>query len=59
MFQELRETETILVSGHHGKLHIDGLRLIIDEGGGHEHKPVAAIILPSMKVVRDTDCVDG
>ncbi|XVE96476.1 hypothetical protein REPUB_Repub02eG0225300 [Reevesia pubescens] len=47
--------ETIVVSGHHGKLHIEGLRLIIDEGGGLESNPVAAIVLPSMKIVRDTD----
>ncbi|GAB2300694.1 Tyrosine-protein phosphatase rlph2 [Dionaea muscipula] len=45
-------TPTVVVSGHHGKLSVEGLRLIIDEGGGYEHKPVAAIILPSMKVVR-------
>lgn len=51
--QEL--TETIVVSGHHGKLHIDGLRLVIDEGGGLESNPVAAVVLPSMKIVRDTD----
>lgn len=44
-----------MVSGHHGKLHIEGLRLIIDEGGGLEHKPIAALVLPSMKMVRDTD----
>ncbi|OMO68270.1 hypothetical protein COLO4_29793 [Corchorus olitorius] len=48
-------TETIVVSGHHGKLHIEGLRLIIDEGGGLANNPVAAIVLPSMKLVRDTD----
>ncbi|KAB5569164.1 hypothetical protein DKX38_002957 [Salix brachista] len=53
--QELTEKPTIVVSGHHGKLHIEGLRLIIDEGGGFENKPVAAIALPSMKLVRDTD----
>lgn len=53
--QELTEKPTIVVSGHHGKLHIEGLRLIIDEGGGLEHNPVAAIVLPSMKLVRDTD----
>ncbi|KAB5569159.1 hypothetical protein DKX38_002952 [Salix brachista] len=52
---ELTEKPTIVVSGHHGKLHIEGLRLIIDEGGGFENKPVAAIALPSMKLVRDTD----
>jgi hypothetical protein len=44
-----------VVSGHHGKLHIEGLRLIIDESGGFENKPLAAIALPSMKLVRDTD----
>ncbi|XP_021657955.2 tyrosine-protein phosphatase RLPH2 isoform X2 [Hevea brasiliensis] len=53
--KELTEKPTIVVSGHHGKLHIEGLRLIIDEGGGLENNPVAAIVLPSMKLVRDTD----
>ncbi|XP_015583830.2 tyrosine-protein phosphatase RLPH2 [Ricinus communis] len=53
--KELVEKPTIVVSGHHGKLHIEGLRLIIDEGGGQENNPVAAILLPSMKLVRDTD----
>ncbi|KAL5545907.1 hypothetical protein UlMin_005594 [Ulmus minor] len=53
--KELSETSTIVVSGHHAKLHIEGLRLVIDEGGGYEDKPVAAIVLPSMKIVRDTD----
>ncbi|XP_009757561.1 tyrosine-protein phosphatase RLPH2 [Nicotiana tabacum] len=53
--QELTRTPTIVVSGHHGKLHIEGLRLVIDEGGGLEDNPVAAVVLPSMKVVRDTD----
>lgn len=53
--QELTENTTVVVSGHHGKLHVEGLRLIIDEGGGYEDKPVAAIILPSMKIVRSTD----
>lgn len=48
---------TIVVSGHHGKLHIDGLRLIIDESGGLPDNPVAAIVLPSKKIVRDTDNV--
>ncbi|WCJ34352.1 Calcineurin-like metallo-phosphoesterase superfamily protein [Euphorbia peplus] len=53
--QELTGKPTIVVSGHHGKLHVDGLRLIIDESGGVETNPVAAIVLPSMKLVRDTD----
>ncbi|KOM34692.1 hypothetical protein LR48_Vigan02g084200 [Vigna angularis] len=53
--EELIASPTIIVSGHHGKLHIEGLRLIIDEGGGCEDKPVAAIILPSQKIIRDTD----
>jgi hypothetical protein len=30
-----------VVSGHHGKLHIEGLRLIIDESGGFENKPLS------------------
>lgn len=53
--EDLTKTSTIVVSGHHGKLHIEGLRLIIDQGGGLDHNPVAAIVLPSMKIVRDTD----
>ncbi|GLT94662.1 hypothetical protein SLE2022_123910 [Rubroshorea leprosula] len=48
-------SETIVVSGHHAKLHVEGLRLIIDEGGGLENNPVAAIVLPSKKIIRDTD----
>ncbi|KAE9465565.1 hypothetical protein C3L33_02541, partial [Rhododendron williamsianum] len=53
--EELTEYPTIVVSGHHAKLHIEGLRLIIDEGGGFENNAVAAVVLPSMKIVRDTD----
>ncbi|GMH30154.1 hypothetical protein Nepgr_031997 [Nepenthes gracilis] len=56
--EELTANPTVVVSGHHGKLHIEGLRLIVDEGGGYEHKPLAAIILPSMEIVRDTDCLN-
>ncbi|KAL2502994.1 Calcineurin-like metallo-phosphoesterase superfamily protein [Forsythia ovata] len=53
--EELSKTPTIVISGHHGKLHIDELRLIIDQGGGLEKNPVAAVVLPSKKIVRDTD----
>ncbi|KAG5003120.1 hypothetical protein JHK86_027259 [Glycine max] len=53
--EELTASPTIVVSGHHGKLHVEGLRLIIDEGGGYKDRSVAAIILPSMKIIRDTD----
>ncbi|KAA0053813.1 uncharacterized protein E6C27_scaffold135G001990 [Cucumis melo var. makuwa] len=51
------EKGTVVVSGHHGRLHMDGLRFIIDEGGiAPEVNPLAAIILlPSIKIVRDTD----
>lgn len=55
MPEELSETSTIVVSGHHGKLHMDHLRLVIDEGGGLKDNPIAAVVLPSKKVVRDTD----
>lgn len=53
--EDVAKSSTIVVSGHHGKLHIEGRRLIIDEGGGLEHNPVAAVVLPSMTIVRDTD----
>lgn len=53
--QELSKTPTIVVSGHHAKVYIEELRLIIDQGGGMESNPVAAIVLPSKKLVLDTD----
>lgn len=53
--EELSKTPTIVVSGHHGKVYIEELRLIIDQGGGMESNPVAAIVLPSKKLVLDTD----
>ncbi|CAJ1968689.1 unnamed protein product [Sphenostylis stenocarpa] len=53
--EELTASPTIIVSGHHAKLHTEGLRLIIDEGGGYKDRPVAAIILPSKTIIRDTD----
>ena len=55
MLLELSEKPTILVSGHHGKLHDEGLRFIIDECGGLERLPIAAIIFPSKMIVRDRD----
>ncbi|KAL6574958.1 Tyrosine-protein phosphatase rlph2 [Orobanche minor] len=53
--QELIKTRTIVISGHYGKVHIEDYRLIIDLGGGLEKNPVAAIVLPSKKMVLDTD----
>lgn len=53
ILQELDDKQTVLVSGHHGKLHINGMRLIIDESGGYDEKPLAAIVLPSKKIIRD------
>lgn len=53
--EELTTTPTILISGHHAKVHIEDFRLIIDEGGGVGTNPVAAIVLPSKKLVRDSD----
>ncbi|KAI3471968.1 hypothetical protein Pfo_030627 [Paulownia fortunei] len=53
--EELTNTPTIVISGHHGKVHIEEFRLIIDQGGGLENNPVAAVVLPSKKMVLDTD----
>ncbi|KAL3532063.1 hypothetical protein ACH5RR_005584 [Cinchona calisaya] len=53
--EELTQTPTIVLSGHHGKLHLEGLRLIIDQGGGVECNPIAAVVLPSQKIVSDVD----
>lgn len=52
---ELAEQGILVVSGHHGSVHLDKLRIIIDEGGGFPNLPIAAIILPSRIIVRDTD----
>ena len=48
-----------MVSGHHGKLSIEGLRLVIDEGGGKQDLPIAAIVLPQMAIIRDTDKISA
>nr|GEU39894.1 mediator of RNA polymerase II transcription subunit 32 [Tanacetum cinerariifolium] len=53
--KELAKNETILVSGHHEKLHIEGLRFIIDEGHGLEINTLATIVLPSMKIDIETN----
>ena len=55
MLQELSEKPTIVVSGHHGKLHVEGRRFIIDECGGLECLPIATIIFPSKMIVHDRD----
>ncbi|GLJ22351.1 hypothetical protein SUGI_0420790 [Cryptomeria japonica] len=52
---ELSEKKVMLVSGHHGTLYVDKLRLIIDECGGLEHLPIAAVVFPSRTIIRDTD----
>ncbi|KAL3754116.1 hypothetical protein ACJRO7_001376 [Eucalyptus globulus] len=36
-------------------LHIQGLQLIIDKGDGSPDKPVTAVVLPSLKIIRNTD----
>ncbi|XP_062185954.1 tyrosine-protein phosphatase RLPH2-like [Phragmites australis] len=53
--KDLSGKQTVIVSGHHGKLHIDGLRFIIDESGGYEDKPIAAIVFPSKTLIRSTE----
>ncbi|CAN6586928.1 unnamed protein product [Malus baccata var. baccata] len=54
---DIPKKPTIVVSGHHAKLNIEGLRLTIDEGGGMAERLVAAVVLPSMKIVLDTDAL--
>uniref|UniRef100_A0ACD5UB36 Uncharacterized protein n=1 Tax=Avena sativa TaxID=4498 RepID=A0ACD5UB36_AVESA len=53
--QDLVGKQTIVVSGHHAKLHMDGLRFVIDEGGGYQDKPIAAVVFPSKQVIRSTE----
>lgn len=52
---ELAQQKVLLVSGHHGALLTEPRRLIIDEFGGVDGKPIAAMVLPSREVVRDVD----
>lgn len=52
---ELAAQKVLLVSGHHGKLHFESNRLIIDDSGGFDDRPIAAMILPAREIVRDTD----
>lgn len=52
---EHNDKNVLVVSGHHGCLDVARrLRLIIDESGGLD-QPIAAMILPSRELVRDTD----
>ena len=53
-YQELVAGGVLVVSGHHADLHLEKNRLIIDESGGLD-LPIAAVILPSREIVRDTD----
>ncbi|CAL9194377.1 tyrosine-protein phosphatase RLPH2-like [Musa acuminata AAA Group] len=55
MPKELSDKSTLVVSGHHGKIHMEGLRYIIDECGGLEQLPIAAVVFPSKMIVRDID----
>ncbi|GAQ87112.1 hypothetical protein KFL_003320050 [Klebsormidium nitens] len=55
--KELAEAGVLLISGHHGWLDVRVNRMIIDECGGFEDKPLAAVVLPSRQVIRDTDVV--
>ena len=55
LLQELTAQHAMVVSGHHRKLHFESNRLIIDESGGFDDWPIAAMILPARELVRDTD----
>ncbi|CAI5521949.1 unnamed protein product [Closterium sp. Naga37s-1] len=53
--EELEKDNVLVVSGHHGVLDTSRrLRLIIDEAGGLD-APIAAMLLPSREIIRDTD----
>jgi len=51
MHPELQGTDAYLISGHHGFTHLDGRRFVIDESGGHAHKPIAALVLPEEQII--------
>ncbi|CAI7749584.1 unnamed protein product [Closterium sp. NIES-53] len=57
--EELEKDNVLVVSGHHGVLDTSRrLRLIIDEAGGLD-APIAAMMLPSREIIRDTDPLPG
>jgi len=43
--------DTLLASGHHAVLKLEGRRLIVDACGGHTHRPLAAVVLPTRRIV--------
>ena len=53
--QEWAAQKALVVSGHHGKLHFESNRLSMDERGGFDDWPIAAMILPARELVWDTD----
>ncbi|XP_024519361.1 uncharacterized protein LOC9628977 [Selaginella moellendorffii] len=55
--EELVKDGVMVVSGHHGSLHMESHRLIIDESGGQDNMPLAAVVLPGRQIVRDTDSI--
>jgi hypothetical protein len=44
--------DTLLASGHHGVLKLEGRRLVVDACAGHADRPLAAVVLPERRVVR-------
>lgn len=50
---DLKESHTMVVSGHHNrtKIDVENYRIILDTSGGDEFKPLGALILPECKLV--------
>lgn len=44
-------SDVLVASGHHGKLVMEGRRLIVDSCAGHSERQLAAVILPERKIV--------
>ena len=46
-------SDTLLASGHHGRLEVSscGRRVILDSCGGHDDRPLSAMILPGYTVI--------
>jgi hypothetical protein len=47
-------SDVLVASGHHGRLALDGRRLIVDACAGHAQKKLAAVVLPERLVVEST-----
>eukprot|EP00898_Chlorokybus_atmophyticus_P003420 jgi/Chlat1/4079/Chrsp26S04116 len=55
--KEFENTNTVVISGHHGCVYVGKNRIIMDESGGHVTEPLSAVVLPSRKIISHNNYV--